>query len=351
MSTLSSIFGIKREDFALVTENPDALKSQSNTVRLVKGKRVKIKGSITHQETGKQIEFPTYATLESAYWTRLTVRDHEVRRANQEPRISQVFGGVFKPVKMKVEVEIGGQLMTLTELIETLILESASGKTLDDVRKILVETNLVKGLTDGMPLMFQQMGASHNGFAHAVEVFKAAGAIDDLQSLKNNPRFHTCYDMKANQGLEVISFELGSADRGQSNTGQGFLNVVDAVFSNLLRVIAHRTQSAIITKEIEDKAAEMSQADIKLKQAKAKSELDMSKQYPVIWSGASRQIDIQPNGDKVTKDKYNATNAPCGRWTVVTANGNVDLDVWSNSQSQPSNPVTVAQADTTVAPF
>jgi len=351
MSTLSSIFGIKHEDFALVTENPDALKSQSNTVRLVKDKRVKVKGSITHRQTGEQIEFPTYATLESAYWTRLTVRDHEVRRSNQEPRISQVFGGVFKPVKMKVEIELGGQLMTLSELIETLILENAKGKTLDDVRRIITETNLTKGLSEGMPLMFQQMGASQNGFTHAVEVFKAAGGIDDLQSLKNNPRFHTCYDMKANQGLEVVSFELGSADRSQSSTGQGFINIVDAVFSNLLRVIAHRTESTILVKDIENRAAEMSQADIKLKQAKAKSELDMSKQYPVIWSGASRQVDIQPNGDKVTRDKYNATNAPCGRWTVTTANGAVDLDVWSNSQSKPSTPVETTQVDTSKAPF
>lgn len=345
MSTLSNMFGIESDAFAIVTENPDALKSQSNTVRLVKDKRVKIKGSIN----GKEI--PTYATLESAYWTRLTVRNHEVRRAGQEPRISQVFGGVFKPVKMKVEVEIAGKTMTLSELIETLILESANGKTLDDVRKILVDTNLVKGLSDGMPLMFQQMGASENGFAHAIEVFKAAGAIDDLASLKNNPRFHTCYDMKSKQGLEVVSFELGSADRDQSKTGQGFVDIVDAVFSNLIRVIEHKTTASILAKQIEEKAAELSQQDIKATQLKIKSEQDMSRQYPVIWSGASRQVDIQATGDKLIRDKYNATNAPCGRWTVATANGNIDLDVWSNSTKQPTNAVVVEKVDTSVAPF
>lgn len=345
MSTLSNMFGIQSDALAIVTENPDALKSQSSTVRLVKDKRVKIKGSINGND------IPTYATLESAYWTRLTVRNHEVRRAGQEPRISQVFGGVFKPVKMKVEVEIAGKTMTLSELIETLILESANGKTLDDVRKILADTNLIKGFSDGMPLMFQQMGASENGFAHAIEVFKAAGAIDDLGSLKNNPRFHTCYDMKSKQGLEVVSFELGSADREQSKTGQGFVDIVDAVFSNLIRVIGHKSTASLLTKQIEEKAAEMSQQDIKAAQLKVKSELDMSRQYPVIWSGASRQVDIQATGDKLVRDKYNATNAPCGRWSVVSNGEVIDLDVWSNSTKQPTNVVAVEPADTTKAPF
>ena len=339
------MFGIKREDFALVTENPDALKSQSNTVRLVKGKRVRVPGSING------IKIPTYATLESAYWTRLTVRDHEVRRAGQETRISQVFGGVFKPVKLTVEVEIENQTLPLSELIASLIQESSNGKTRDEVMKIIEDTNLIKGFTDGMPLMFQQMGASENGFAHAIEVFKSAGAIDDLASLKGNARFHTCYDMKDKQGLEVVSFELGSADRGQSKTGQGFVDIVDAVVSNLIRVIGHKTSASVLRREIEEKAASLSQADIKSRQLKIDAELAMSKQYPVIWSGASRQKDLTPTGDVITRDKYNATNAPCGRWTVATANGNVDLDVWSNSTKQASNTASVAQVDTTKAPF
>lgn len=345
MTTLSNMFGIQNDAFSIVTENPDALKSQSNTVRLQKGKRVKIKGSING------VDIPTYATLESAYWTRLTVRDHEVRRAGQETRISQVFGGVFKPVKMSVEVEIGGKQMLLQDLIVNLIAETSAGKSADEIRKILDETPLLRGFSEGMPLMFQQMGASENGFAHAIEVFKAAGAVDDLSSLKGNARFHTCYDMKANQGLEVVAFELGSADRGQSKTGQGFLDLVDAVVSNLIRVIGHKTTAAVMRKEIEEQVSSLSQADIKAKQVKIESELAMSRQYPSIWSGASRQKDIVDGGDIVTRDKYNATNAPCGRWTVATQNGNIDLDVWSNSTKQPTTATVTPQVDTTKAPF
>jgi hypothetical protein len=204
-----------------------------------------------------------------------------------------------------------------------------------------------------MPLMFQQMGASENGFQHAIEIFRSAGAVDDLASLKGNARFHTCYDMKEKQGLEVVAFELGSADRTQSKTGQGFTDIVDAVISNLIRVIGHKTSAAILRKEIEEQVASLSQADIKAKQTKIESELAMSRQYPVIWSGAARQKDTTATGDVVTRDKYNAVNAPCGRWTVLANGQAVDLDVWSNSTKQPINAVTTATAvvDTTVKPF
>lgn len=354
MSTLKNMFGIK-DEFAVVTENPDALKSQSNTIRLVKDKRVKVPGSISIYDKDvlvQETKLTTYATLQEAYWTRLTVRDHEINRAGQETRISQVFGGSFKPTKIKVEVEINNEIISLQELITQIIIESSNGKSRDDVMKILDETNILKGLNDGMPLFFQQMGASQNGMQHAAEIFKAAGAIDDIGSLKGNARFHACYDMKDKQGLEVLSFELGSSDRSQSKTRQGFVDLVDAVVSNLMRVLAQKTTAAILTHKLEETIANLSQAEVKGYQSKIKSQLDMAKQYPVCWSGASQQKSITSSNDIVTADKYNATNAPSGRWTVVGANGPVDLDVWSNSTKSPSQPIaSSADIDTSVAPF
>jgi hypothetical protein len=339
------MFGIDNNAFGIVSQDPEALKSQSNTVRLQKGKRVRVKGSIN------KIEIPTYATLESAYWTRLTVRDHEVRRAGEETRISQVFGGVFNPVKLKVEVEVNGQTLSLEDLIVQFVLDAAQGKSRDQVMKDIEETGILSKFKDGMPLMFQQMGASENGFAHAIEVFKTAGAVDDMKSVKNNPRFHTCYDMKDKQGLEVVSFELGSAKREESKTGQGFVDIVDAVVSNLIRVLAHKSSAKILRQQIEEQASSLSQADIKSQQARINSEVEMSRQYANVWAGASRQKNATSTGDYVTIDKYNATNAPCGRWTVATANGNIDLDVWSNSNKQPVNAPVTASVDTTKAPF
>jgi len=363
MSKLSNLFGIKKGDLSLITENPDAFKSQSNTTLLRKDKQVKAKGSYSYlkdpngdpnDENNKvKFEFPTHITLESAYWTRLTVRDHYINRAGAETRTSQVFGGVFKPVKMKVEVEIDGQTMLLQDLVRELIIEHSVAKTPEEINKIIEDSNLLSGFKNGMPLMFQQMGASENGFQHAIEVFRSAGAVDDLISMKGNNRFHTCYDMKNKQGLEVVSFELGSSDRSQSKTGQGFVDIPDAVIGNFLRVVENKTQNAVLRKEIEEHAASWSQAEIKAKQAKADSALNMSRQYPIIWSGAAQRKDMTEGGETVKRDKYDAVNAPCGRWTVLVNDETVDLDVWSNSTKRPANAVTtqVATVNTTVNPF
>jgi hypothetical protein len=343
---LSNTFGIAGDEFSLITENPEAFKSQSNTVTLRKGKRVKAKGSING------VEIPTWITLESAHWTRLTVREHYITRAGEDTRVSQVFGGVFKPVKLNVEVEINGQTMSLSQMIRNLISEQAKNKSAEEINKIIEDTNVLKGFVDGMPMMFQQMGASQNGFEHAIEIFKSAGAVDDLASLGGNTRFHTCYDFKDKPGLEVVAFELGSADRSMSKTGQGFVDVVDAVVSNMIRVIGHKKTAAILRNEIEANAASLSQSDIKTRQAKIESELQMSRQYPLIWSGAARQKDVTATGDIVTRDKYNAVNAPCGRWTVLVNDNTVDLDVWKGSTKQPSQPSVPAQiADANTQPF
>ena len=346
MSTLLETLGLQsvKDNFAIVGDNPDAVKSQSSTVRLVKGKRVRIPGSING------VKYPTYATLESAYWTRLTIRNHEVRRQGEETRISQVFGGIFKPTKIKVEMEIGGKLWSLEDIVAQCVVDSsAPGATKEEILKNVQETGITDAFRDGMSVFFQQMGASVNGMQHAVEVFKAAGAIDDMESVRNNPRFHTCYDMKSKQGLEVVSFELGSADREQSKTGQGFIDIPDAVISNLIRVLGNKKTIAVLTQQNENGG--LSQEQIKANSALIDANREMSRQYPTTWTGASKQINTLPSGDTVAQNKYNATNAPCGRWTVVTANGNVDLDVWSNSNTKPSNAAPVAQVDTTKAPF
>lgn len=346
MVSLLNKFGTKDKfkSFAILSENPDAVKSKSNTVRLVKGKRVQIPASING------VQIPAWATLESAQWSRLTIRDHEVRRAGEETRISQVFGGGMKNVKIKVEVDVDGTIMSLEDIITQIAYEQAAeGANKEEVIQKVRDTGILKGFSDGMPLFFQQMGASEDGMLHAVEVFKAAGAVDDLSSLKGNARFHTCYDMKANQGLEVISFELGSADRGQSKTGQGFVNLVDAIIENLDRVLAHTTTIEILKQQ--NSSGNLSQEQIKRNNAMIDSEANMRKQYPAIWSGASKQVNTSPTGEKTEIDKYNPTNVPCGRWTVATSSGNVELDVWKTSTNKPVNAAAVNQIDTSVAPF
>jgi len=344
MSLLSK-FGAteKFKNFAVVTEDPDAVKSKSSVARLVKGKRVQIPGSFNGQA------IPTFATLESAYWSRLTVQDHEVRRAGEAGRMTQTFGGAFKEVKIKVELDIDGQMMTLEDFITTLVMETAApGTSKDEVVKSINETGILKGIREGMPLFFQQMGADVNKIGNVVDVFKAAGAVDTLHKMKN-PRFNTCWDLPVgNRNLEVVSFELGSANRTQSRTGQGFVDIVEAVTENLNRVLGQKAAISILNKQNE---SGISQEQIKKNNAQIKNLQDIAKKYSAIWSGTSQRTQITPAGEQVKLDIYDAANVPCGRWTVFNGKETIEMDVWSNPNEVSSPTAAAPQVDTTVAPF
>lgn len=344
MSLLSK-FGAeeKFKNFALVTEDPEAVKSKSSVARLVKGKRVQIPGSFNGHEV------PTFATLESAYWSRLTVQDHEVRRAGEAGRMTQTFGGAFKEVKIKVELDIDGQMMTLEDFLTALVMESAApGTPEEEVLKNIKETGILKGIRDGMPLFFQQMGANANKIGNVVEVFKAAGAIDTLHKMKN-PRFNTAWDLPVgNRNLEVVSFELGSANRKESQTGQGFIDIVEAVTENLNRVLSQKAAISILKKENE---SGISQGQIKANNAQIKNLQDIANKYSAIWSGTSQRTQVTPTGDKVKLDIYDASNVPCGRWTVFNGKETIEMDVWSNPNETSSVTAAAPQVDTKVAPF
>src|SRR5690606_21957097 len=46
-----------------------------------------------------------------------------------------------------------------------------------------------------------------------------------------------------NGGLEIASMDIGSTDRSQSATGQGFVDFVEAAISHFMRVVALRKQA------------------------------------------------------------------------------------------------------------
>ena len=85
-------------------------------------------------------------------------------------------------------------------------------------------------LEGGMPFFFQQFGANIDGFKHALEAFKLAGAKDVIGQMNNPGRIQAAYQHDA--GVPVTAFEVGSVDRSKSRTEQGFQNLVDSIIEN-----------------------------------------------------------------------------------------------------------------------
>jgi hypothetical protein len=161
-----------------------------------------------------------------------------------------------------------------------------------------------------------------------------------MSSLSNAGRIKECYQMPQQNnsdisGPEVTSFELSRASRAASMTGQGFLDLVDAVSENFKRIVMLRKQASIIRQEINAKAISESWTQDRIAQRNqdATALVRLSQQWATVWSGAQQRctIDKKDPSIKTYESMFDPTSAPCGRFKMIVAGQEVAIDLWTNS--------------------
>ena len=324
-------FNLDASAFAAIADTPEAFENTGRTTTLTVGRRISFKGSING------IEVPAYATLKSAKLSRLSVLEQQ---SNSTGETYKIVTGILKPVVMDLEVVIDGQTMPIHEVLRAFVNENAK-KPVSEQEFLATCSRLGLKFVDGMPLFFQQFGASESGIRHAVETFMANGAVDVYPSMKNPGRIKEAYAHET--GVEITSFEVGTTDRLQSKTGQGFLNLVDASVDQFSRIVSLRKDAQVLSKKIEA-ATDWSQDKINAAKSAVKDLLAQSRQWSSNWAGAQQVIKIDADtGSLKSEPQYAAVNLPCGRFTM---NG-VAVDLWKNSATaENANMVsTIASSD------
>lgn len=313
---LGDIFG------ALADED---ITAGSTTAVMQLGKRVPYAASIN----GTKVN--AYVTLQEANLTRLSLLEQEQITSKRKYYLAT---GIMKPVKFDIELMIDGQMMNLIDLL-CHVTNKVSNNEMSHDEFIMAARRIGINFTDGMPLFFQQFGASEDGFRKAIDAFKSAGARDARVAMSNPGRILVAYSH--DKGVPVTSFELGSVDRTKSprydafpDVPQGFINLVDAQIEQFTRILKLRKSAHTILREIETQKG-WSQEKIKKAQEKADLDLKMSKQWVASWSGAQRRIEKTPTNQFNLSDMYDPANAPCGRFTMVVNNEPVEIDLWTNS--------------------
>ena len=315
MSTIDiSKLGLDLSLFDAIGENLDAFKSTSSTRTLTVGKTVQMNGTING------VEIPYEVTVESANLTRLSVLKQESPYTGKEYFL---VTGILNPVKMSVSLLQNGEKVSLNDLFYQFV--TANGKTVD--RDAFERTLNDMGFTfgNGMPLYFQQFGASEAGIQHAVDAFKNAGAIDVTGRIENPGRIVAAYAHQA--GVPVTSFEIGSVDREKSRTKQGFIDFVDAQVSAFTRAYGLRLKAHLITKEMDGKP----QATIAEMSKERDALLQQSRQWIRNWAGSQQRIVVGKGGRLEPQPMFDLVNAPCGRFTLNIDGTEVACDLWSNS--------------------
>jgi hypothetical protein len=335
MATTINKFNLDSSLFEQIADNIDSLQSTARTQMLSVGKKVNFKGSING------VEIPASVVLREAALSRISVLRQKSPYTGKEYFL---VTGVMNPVKLDLSVTLDGQEMSIVDLLYKLVTDG--GKTVD--RDKFEKTHL-SGLglnfANGMPLFFHQFGANEDGFKHAINAFKAAGAVDVTGRIENPGRIAAAYQHKT--GVPVTAFELGTTDRTKSRTGQGFQNLVDAAFDTYQRVTALRLQANVI----ESKMADLPQAKIKEATEKKDKLMQLSRQWVSNWAGSQQRITVTPSGAKEKQDIYDPVNAPCGRFTLVVNGEEVACDLWSNSAQANATASTATAAVDSEDPF
>jgi len=107
--SISTNFGLDLDVFADLTGDPALLESTSTTTTLRQGVRTPYSASING------VPVNAYVTLESARLTRLSILEQQSVSNNNSAY--WLVTGIFKPVKMNVEVIVDGEVMSLPNLM------------------------------------------------------------------------------------------------------------------------------------------------------------------------------------------------------------------------------------------
>jgi len=335
MATTISKFNLDENLFEQIADNIDILQSTARTQMLTKDKKVNFKGSVNG------VEVPASVTLKEAALSRISVLRQKSPYTGKEYFL---VTGVMNPVKLDLSLTLDGQELSIVDFLYKLVTES--GKTVvRDKFEMQHLSGLGLNFNNGMPLFFHQFGANEEGFKHAINAFKSAGAVDVTGRIENPGRIVAAYQHKT--GVPVSAFELGTTDRSKSRTNQGFQNLVDAAFDTYQRVTALRLQANII----ETKMTELPQAKIKDAQEKKDKLMQLSRQWVSNWAGSQQRITVTPSGAKEKQDIYDPVNAPCGRFTMVVNGNDVACDLWSNSAQANNASAPATEPVSTEDPF
>ena len=180
-------FGIDASAFAAITDT--TLFEGTGTTTLRAGKRVPYTGSIN----GTTI--PCYVTMHEAKLTRLSLLKQLQVSSNREYWLAT---GILKPVKMDIELMIDGEAINLIDFLHN-ITQQASNSTFSRDEFVMNSRRIGFNFDEGMPMFFQQFGASFDGFGHAINAFKAAGATDVIGKIQNAGRIQAAYALGASK--------------------------------------------------------------------------------------------------------------------------------------------------------
>lgn len=246
----------------------------------------------------------------------------------------------FADVRLGLRVIIGGEELTVTELLHGMYQEGSGQEIeLSEFRTRLDAMGLKLAAPRG--LFIQHMAVPIAKYEEAERWLLNHGAIDESAQLRKGTTFKRRLHLPENTVL-LDSLQVGSVDKSQVRTGQGFTDWLTSIVETYSRVtkgwtaIAAKTTQADATEDVEE------QRELR----REISDIRRSITGSSISSWGGGQL-----GQADGVDRWYPVNVPCGRFTVSVPADEVHghtLDFWAPRGGVPDAPSSVV--DTTSLP-
>jgi len=305
--------------FSYMAENTEYYQPTGSTTTVVRGIKTSIPATIDGDP------FDATILVNSGRLTRLThmiqTRTNEAGQEEPYNLVSGIVSNVTQDIWLKVEGE-DVPLWKYFHRIANTQAKSVGGTEIDEETFLKVARNVGFDWAhqgNGRPMFFHHMGASQAGIEEAFELFLTCGGKDVTDTIRPENR-NRIQRAVSHPGLEVMRFEIGRANRERSQTGQGYIDPVDAEYSNYIRSVKLRTQATILRKTMQARKIEKDVTFTPEVEKEITEELNKLIQQAASWStnlgGAQQQKQVGADGEIVTMDRWFAQHVPCGRLLV-----------------------------------
>lgn len=234
-----------------------------------------------------------------------------------------VCEGYLTNVKLDIELRQpdGSYVPLLDEVLDIL---NAAGMTTNAALKFLEDVNLIPD-NGRMTYWWQQMGTNVDAYKDLIKTFVSEGAENNWEKQQRPDTLRSCYKHNSG-GVEVVSFEVGQANRDANKRSQGFIGFVPAYLEQI-------QQFASIKKNIDALRAKREGASgnqIKAIDAKMAPLTAMRDASQGNWAGRVQSSKIV-DGKVEMGNAFHFVKANTGRFTLNTAEGDKEFSLWKNN--------------------
>lgn len=302
-------------------ENPDIFMPVGQIVPVIAGQPVDFRSEIE----GKFFDYTVL--IKRARLTRLT----QMVNKRGDGSLYNLISGTLSNVDAQITIHLpdgGGDLSLPEFFLRMTNANQPPDKQLSTERFNKVAKDAGFHWGDGTEtLLFQHFGGSERKRQQFFADFIEAGARDVTGNYDKNRLGRIKQILAHEDGLLVERFEIGSQDRSQSRTGQGFLNLLDAGFMNFRRVILGRIEADKLAREFAAIPEDQLSPEDRLAMTKDIANIRrQSSRWVTNLGGAQQRMVPQADGSLVPDDIWDETDVPCGRVTVKKPVYNQVLD-------------------------